>query len=195
MGKSVYIRFHACSDDGTNSGGMYVDDVYPVPAFANRAVINNNINDTLYAFTGKPDGRYYYRVRGHNAAWDWGAQGPLSAVDVGSVAIGEKPGQPDRNLTPERTEITAAFPSPFAAALTVSYSLARPGPIRVSVYSSDGRLVRRLAEGVEESGRYRTRWDGRDERRRPAPDGVYVIRLEADRVTGSRVLRLNQPSR
>jgi hypothetical protein len=108
LGKSVFIRFHACSDDGTNSGGMYVDDIYPVPAFATRTTISNTITDTLYSFTGKPDGHYYYRVRGHNTWWNWGDQSWLSDVQVGASGIAHPS---PRSQIPD-TRITAAGPKP-----------------------------------------------------------------------------------
>ena len=190
LGKSVFIRFHACSDDGTNSGGMYVDDVYPVPRFATRTLISDTIADTLFAFAGKPAGEYYYRVRGHNLAWDWGVQGPLCPVIVGSGALAEGRRQPGSSPDRTRTEITGAFPNPFTAQLNVSYTLACAGPARLSVFDRNGRLVRRLVAGTKSPGRLRTTWDGRDEAQRPVGEGVYFVRLEADRVVSSRVLRL-----
>ncbi|MFO7652120.1 MAG: M14 family zinc carboxypeptidase [bacterium] len=189
LGKSVFIRFHACSDDGTNSGGMYVDDVHPVPAFSTRNVIGDNITDTLYAFTAKPDGHYYYRVRGHNAAWGWGDYGPLRDVLVGGTGIVAEP-PPAAVERPAATAITGIAPSPFSTRAAVSYALARPGPVRLSVHAGDGRQVRLLANGVQGPGRYLTRWDGRDQAGRLVPSGVYLFRLEADRVVVESTIRL-----
>jgi hypothetical protein len=189
LGKTIFIRFHACSDDGGNSGGMYVDDVYPVPIFATRTTISNNITDTLYAFTDKPAGHYYYRVRGHNVAWNWGDQGPLSDVIVVGSGVAEEPVRP--RAGPAKTEIIGASPNPFSARMTVSYALSRQGPVSLSVYNSSGRRVRTLVSGVQNPGSYDADWNGRDMSDRRLASGVYVLRLEADRTIGRRILLLH----
>ncbi|MBM3322348.1 T9SS type A sorting domain-containing protein, partial [candidate division WOR-3 bacterium] len=92
VGRSVFIRFRYMTDDNTVGTGVYIDDVWPVPAFSGRTTISSNITDTLYSFTGKAAGTYYYRVRGRNVAWGWNDFGPLEDVvvvrrDVGVTAL------------------------------------------------------------------------------------------------------------
>jgi len=103
-GKSVFIRFRYMTDDNTRGTGVYVDDVSPVPAFAGRTTISSTITDTLYAFVNKAPGRYFYRVRGHNADWAWNDKGPLEDVvvvgpDVGTVALTSPTGTVDSGAT------------------------------------------------------------------------------------------------
>jgi hypothetical protein len=190
-GKTIFIRFRAASDDGSNSGGMYVDDVRPVPIFATRNTISSNITDTLYPFTGKPAGHYYYRVHGHNTAWNWGDKGPLTDVIVGGSGIAEKPISPNRNPGPARTEILSVSPNPFSQRMTVSYALARPGPISLRIYNSSGRLVQTLESGAQNPGWFQVNWDGRDVSGRQVANGVYVLRLGADRTISRRILLLH----
>lgn len=189
LGKSVFIRFHACSDDGTNSGGMYVDDIYPVPVFGTQTTISNNLTDTLFSFTGKPDGHYYYRVRGHNAAWGWGDFGGLTDVVVGGSGVAQEPARPA--VTPGKTAIRTLAPNPVTTWLTVDYAVARPGPVRLDVYSSTGGRVRTLATGLHSAGEFQVRWDGRDEAGRQVANGIYVLRLEADRAESRQILLLH----
>jgi hypothetical protein len=185
LGRSVFIRFHAVSDDGTNSGGMYVDDIRPVPSFANRTVVNNNIADTLYAVTGHNGGRFWYRVRGHNAAWNWGDQGPLEDIFVAVSAVAEKPG------APQLTGINRVSPNPGSGPRDLSYTLGRTGPVRLSVYDPSGALVRTLVTGAGNVGFHSVTWDGRDGAGRKVSNGVYLLRLEADRTVETRIVTLN----
>ena len=60
LGRSVYIRFRVMTDDNTLRHGAYLDDVHPVPTFATRAVLSDNITDTLFQVTGRSPARYWY---------------------------------------------------------------------------------------------------------------------------------------
>ncbi|HEX7319249.1 MAG TPA: M14 family zinc carboxypeptidase, partial [bacterium] len=82
IGKSIYIRFRAMSDGGTNNGGFYVDDIRPVCLFANVTSISSSITDTLYSFPSHAIGEFYFYVRGDNAMWDWGDFSGLKKVVV-----------------------------------------------------------------------------------------------------------------
>jgi hypothetical protein len=51
--------------------------------------------------------------------------------------------------------------------------------IAVLVYSTTGRLVRRLVDEALVPGRYVVGWDGQDEAGRPVPPGVYIAVMTA----------------
>jgi len=81
-------------------------------------------------------------------------------------------------------------PNPFRDASTISYSLAAPSTVHLSIYDAGGRLVRKLVDGWEEAGTHRTTWDGRAQESTAAP-GVYFLRLEANgESTTGRIVRL-----
>ena len=86
VGKSVYFRFRTMYDSGTQSGGFYVDDIYPVSFFGNVDTIASNIPDTFYTFASHSVGDFYYYVRGYNTTWGWGDYSGLKKVTV--LAIG-----------------------------------------------------------------------------------------------------------
>ncbi|MBN2537523.1 immune inhibitor A, partial [candidate division WOR-3 bacterium] len=139
-GRSVWLRFRVMSDDNTLRVGAYVDDVHPVPLFANRAVLSDNVTDTLYQVTGRTPGRYWYRVRGYNTAWEWNEQGPLEDVIVTGTALAEEPGQELRTgLAVSRTVSAGPF--------ELSYSVTRPGEASLTVTDVNGRTVRTLVSG------------------------------------------------
>jgi hypothetical protein len=60
----------------------------------------------------------------------------------------------------------------------------RPNPFQartatISIYDVSGRLVRRLVNGMLDSGEHQLRWDGRTSQGEVTPAGVYFLRVEA----------------
>ncbi len=51
----------------------------------------------------------------------------------------------------------------------------RGGPVSLRVYSVDGRLLRRLHDGVLATGETRFNWDARDDSGQPVPAGMYFV--------------------
>ncbi len=82
-------------------------------------------------------------------------------------------------------------PNPFNPSTTIRFRLDREGEAVVTVYSAQGAAVRRLFRGVVAGGvQQRIRWDGRDDRGRRLPSGLYYYRLQAGthRLTGKMVM-------
>ena len=169
-GKSVYIRFRTMSDYSTNLTGMYIDDVWPVPAFAARRMVDSTITDTTCAVVQQSRGRYWYRVRGHNQAWGWGDFGPLEDITVTVGGIAQTP------TGPGITEFLNVAPSPFTDRVQVSYALARPGLVKLDVLDASGCVLRPLARAEQQPGVYHLVWDGRDAGGRRLAPGVYFVR-------------------
>jgi hypothetical protein len=87
--------------------------------------------------------------------------------------------------------LDAAFPNPFRQHATISFSLARPAAVRLSIYDVAGRRLATLAEGPLLAGEHRRVWDGRDDAGRAIAAGVYFYRLEAGSWNAAgRVLKL-----
>ncbi len=82
-------------------------------------------------------------------------------------------------------------PNPFRSTASIRWMLPAAGPARVEIFDPQGRMVRRLVDGVFEAGPHQAVWDGRRNDGRPAPAGTYWIRLTAgnDRAR-ARVVRL-----
>ena len=84
------------------------------------------------------------------------------------AAVGETPGaHPAFN----------ASPNPFNPQTTFTFEIARPGFVTLDIFDPRGGLVRRLVRENLGSGSQMITWDGRDERGRAAPAGVYLARL------------------
>jgi hypothetical protein len=180
VGKSVFIRFRYMTDDNAQGTGAYIDDVWPVPVFASRVSVNNNITDSLYAVTGKQPGRYWYRVRGYNSL-GWSDKGPLEDIRVTGSGVAEQ--RPARG----ETRILGLSPNPTSAGVAVRYTLAGAGRADLRVYDATGTLVRGLSASVVERGASSVFWDGRDAGGARVPAGVYYVRLTADRTLTARI--------
>jgi hypothetical protein len=78
-----------------------------------------------------------------------------------------------------RLALAPVRPNPFAFVPTASFDFALPkaGPATLEVYDASGRLVRELLTGALPAGDHTAAWDGRDAGGRPAPAGVYFVRL------------------
>ena len=60
--------------------------------------------------------------------------------------------------------------------------------MRLTIYDVSGREVRVLEESRKPAGVYRVEWDGRDSSGRAVPSGVYLYRLQANRIELTRKL-------
>lgn len=80
--ESIFIRFRYTTDEGTLQEGFYVDDITPVATVQTVTTLSSSITNLYYDITGKQNGTYYYRVKGHNTARGWGDFSTLEWVVV-----------------------------------------------------------------------------------------------------------------
>jgi hypothetical protein len=70
-------------------------------------------------------------------------------------------------------------PNPAVDATSITYSIDRPGAVRLLVYDASGRLVREIERGVTPAGEHSYLWDGRDQHGRRVASGTYFYVVEA----------------
>lgn len=80
---------------------------------------------------------------------------------------------------PGAYELRVPYPNPAINATHLTYSLLDRSWVTIWVYDVLGRQVAKPVDGVREPGVYDELWDLTDERGRPLPSGVYVVRLRA----------------
>jgi len=69
------------------------------------------------------------------------------------------------------------FPNPFNPSTTIRFSLPGAGPVLLSFYDVNGRLVRTLIDGTMQAGLHEVVWNGRDQSGRAVASGIYLYRL------------------
>lgn len=89
------------------------------------------------------------------------------------------PGGISGAATPDAPLEMTVAPNPFNPMTRVAFTLAREQVVEVGVYDLKGRLVRTLARGTWTADRHAFDWNGRDDRGRELPSGVYFVHLKA----------------
>jgi len=75
---------------------------------------------------------------------------------------------------------------PTSGGFDLSYSIASPCRVDLSVYNLTGREVRRLVAERQSAGERRVLWNCEDSVGNPVPSGVYLIRLDTPDFTDAR---------
>jgi hypothetical protein len=108
-----------------------------------------------------------------------------SLTDDIAVMLNDEPASAVRLTAPVARP--AAFgvgrfcPNPLHRAAAISYRLPVEGQVKLSVYDTDGRLVRTVVSRREKPGVYRVIWDGTDSGGGKVAAGTYVCRFAAGR--------------
>ena len=76
--------------------------------------------------------------------------------------------------------------NPFKRETRIDYEVTAPGPVKLRVYDSSGRMVKELEGVTDSSGRSSAVWQRDDSEGRPVPAGVYFYALESDGVEQTR---------
>ncbi|HLT46917.1 MAG TPA: alpha-amylase family glycosyl hydrolase [Rubricoccaceae bacterium] len=98
----------------------------------------------------------------------------LFAVADSVVAV-PTVGEPAAPSAPDGLALAPNYPNPFSGRTTLTYAVARGGPVRLAVFDLLGREVARLVDGVVPAGRQTATFDGA-----ALASGVYLCRLESE---------------
>ncbi|MCK4558213.1 MAG: T9SS type A sorting domain-containing protein [Calditrichia bacterium] len=84
------------------------------------------------------------------------------------------------------------YPNPFNPGTTISYDIPKGNKIYIElrVYNTLGQSINTLVEGVQMPGKYSVYWDGTTYKGDPAPSGIYLYRLTAEKSVLSRKMML-----
>ena len=109
------------------------------------------------------------------------------AADDGSIAFRTAIVNLQRLLAamhPDQTALLANYPNPFNPETWIPYQLADAADVTLTIYDTQGALVRELDLGYQQAGYYtnKTRaayWDGRNHLGEAVGSGVYFYQLRA----------------
>ena len=87
-------------------------------------------------------------------------------------------------IIPKKTALLPNYPNPFNPETWIPYHLAKPADVTFTIYSVDGKVVRRLDLGHQAAGYYQNRsraayWDGRNNLGERVASGLYFYTLTA----------------
>lgn len=123
----------------------------------------NNIPEGEHTFTWKfvKDG---YLTEGEDCAW----------LDNIVINTGETSSFSTEDLQPLRTELNQNYPNPFNPSTTISFTVENNNKVSLSVYNSNGQLVKNLVNKNLNKGKYSVPFDADD-----LNSGVYYYRMKA----------------
>lgn len=82
-------------------------------------------------------------------------------------------------------------PNPSRGYVRIEYQVDEPGPVELTVFDMQGRIVRELGSTRLPAGRLAVRWDGLDASGRLVKSGAYLVRVRAGGDIGTqRIIRV-----
>jgi hypothetical protein len=87
------------------------------------------------------------------------------------------------------------YPNPFNPETWIPYHLSVDSQVKISIYDSAGKLVRRLDIGFQPAGDYQSQnraayWDGKNTLGEQVASGVYFYTIQAGEFTDTRKMLL-----
>ena len=89
---------------------------------------------------------------------------------------------------PEKTQLLANYPNPFNPETWIPYELATDTHVKITIYNTQGVVIRTLEFGHQSAGYYVGRdraayWDGRNALGEQVASGLYFYQLETDEMS------------
>ena len=71
-------------------------------------------------------------------------------------------------------------PNPFNTSTSIDVFISHrlDVPAKLDIYDANGKLVKKLADNIIDSGHYKFIWDGTNSKNIVAPSGTYIYKLE-----------------
>jgi hypothetical protein len=82
--------------------------------------------------------------------------------------------------TPSSFRLDQNYPNPFNPETSITYAIAAPARVKVSIFNYLGQQINVLVDGFQEQGDYRIVWNGKDSQGAAVSSGIYLYRIEAN---------------
>lgn len=80
----------------------------------------------------------------------------------------------------KQQKLLANYPNPFTSTTQIKFLNKQAGNVDLSVYTTEGKLVRKLISEQISRGYHTTQWDGKDDAGKELQKGIYLISLITD---------------
>ncbi len=178
-----FVRLQWITQSETNCAGYYIyrgrnGNLSEAIRLEGFVTASNTSQQQVYIYDDREiyeDGTYLYWLESVDFDGITYYHGPISI----SVTFGG-----DDNPTPNIPLVNAlnsVFPNPFNPSAFITYSIAAPTQVQISIFNSRGQLVRTLLKGDKGIGNHRIEWNGKDDNGNNCSTGIYYIRLTAGR--------------
>jgi hypothetical protein len=99
-------------------------------------------------------------------------------------------GVDDDGPMPYSHSLSQNYPNPFNPSTTISFSLAGPEHVTLTVFNLLGQKVSELVNQDLQAGVHAVEWNGRDQEGRDISSGVYFYRMRTDRQSETKMMLL-----
>ena len=93
---------------------------------------------------------------------------------------------------PNSVQLFQNYPNPFNPLTTISYSICTGQNVRITVFNQLGQKIRTLVNKNQLQGNYRVNWDGKNNKGKNVPSGIYFYRLVTGNFSQTRKMILLQ---
>lgn len=98
---------------------------------------------------------------------------------------------------PEKNALLPNYPNPFNPETWIPYQLSAPADVSITIYGSNGGLIRTLNIGHKTAGTYHHRnnaahWDGKNAQGEPVASGIFFYTLTAGDWTATRKMLIRK---
>ena len=85
----------------------------------------------------------------------------------------------DNLLVPGSYFLYQNFPNPFNPSTKIRWELPKNAFVNITIYDSNGKVVKTLVNSFQLSGYKTINWDATDNRNKPISSGLYIYRLQS----------------
>ena len=121
------------------------------------------------------DGATHY-IEASGTAFVWTP--PAVGIYEGTIRVSNYQ-VPASDLVAAPITALKAWPNPFNPEVSISFGLAKSGPVKVELFNVRGQRVTKLADRGFAAGEHRLLWDGKDSRGHSVGSGIYFARVSA----------------
>lgn len=159
-------------------------EVWMPLAFAQAWAVNLDSGSisTPWISIPAPDSTAVYSARFKSPTFGFAFGSYGSILKYNTALIGVTPGG---SIIPRDYSLNQNYPNPFNPSTIISYNLAKPEFVKITVYDLTGRLVKVFVEGNRPAGYNRFRFENFG-----LASGVYIYKLEAGKYTESKKMVL-----
>ncbi|UCH62149.1 MAG: T9SS type A sorting domain-containing protein [Fidelibacterota bacterium] len=185
---SLTISWQAAVVEGTvHYDLLFIGDLAILPAFSQLTdtlvkLPYQEIVDSLVAHgkTSAITGQWEVHASGDDGKTWASINGPYTlTIDASTVGIR------DQDLLPGQFALHQNYPNPFNPTTTLRFDLPEASEVYLVIYDLLGRQLVQLVDGRRDAGYHRIVWDGRDDRGRELPTGLYIARMVTPEFTRS----------
>lgn len=123
--------------------------------------------------------------------WYIGADDPFN-FRIGYATSADPTAVTDRESATQITTYALLnnYPNPFNPETSIEYQLPYLSDVKLNVYNLKGEFIRTLVDAQQPAGRFRIKWDGKDQLGGSAASGVYLYKLQAGKFSETKKMIL-----